>query len=760
MSAFDIYILALCILIIVLLTSVSIAVVVIIYKLSCKLIRTGAEDDNILAEVNKTQSKSEKIGKVIDQIVSLIFAVVFIVAFALSTMVACTKNVSLGSVPVFRVVNSDSMSKKHEKNKYLTENNLNDQFDTFDLIITYDVPKEEDLKLYDVVVYKYKDVLIVHRIVDIVTVGNETHYVLKGDAEEYADSLPVDYSQMVAIYRGEHIPFIGSFIKFMQSPAGYICIVLVLVAMIAGPLCDKRLQKERLKRLAILQGLQSANDSVEPVSYNGEEKLETSNSNVAIEGVALQGNGEEELQPTKQERAIEESENNFVIEQETIENELAITEEIEEKGETINPFASVNGVALPFIEKLKKAPKDTKNRYQKIVEFLARIDGVRVINGKKFETYKYKNVAILRFAIRGKTLNAYLGLNASEYENSKYVFENVSNKGAFKNYQMRVKITSERQARWTLELLNDIVNKNGLKLNEVLKLEEVKLEQVENDITGEIEAVSVPFAFHMLSKNKRTFTEKLALSSIAVKERYEKIVKFLKRIDGIRVINGKKYETYKCKSTPIVRFAIRGKTLNAYLGLNAGEYENSKYVFENVSNKGAFKNYQMRVKITSERQARWVIELLNDIVLKNNLTLLKEPIENVFENFNKLYKKKTFRARLRKISLESKERLKIVTAHLNSIEKVSEKQFNEHRIYKLKGKPILKVVIKGKTVCLCLAILPSALQGTKYVYKDASNVKKHKKYPTIVKLTSNRQVKWSIELINKIVEGILGGEKL
>ena len=585
MSAFDIYILALCILIIVLLTSVSIAVVVIIYKLSCKLIRTGAEDDNILAEVNKTQSKSEKIGKVIDQIVSLIFAVIFMFAFVLSTMVACTKNVSLGSVPVFRVVNSDSMSKKHEKNKYLIENNLNDQFDTFDLIITYDVPNEEDLKLYDVVVYKYKDVLIVHRIVDIVTVGSETHYVLKGDAEEYADSLPVDYSQMVAIYRGEHIPFVGSFIKFMQSPAGYICIVLVIVAMIAGPLCDKKLQKERLKRLAILQGLQSANDSIEPVSYNGEEilesNLESENSNV-LPTALLQGNGEEELAPAKQEDAVEESENNFVIEQETIENELAITEELEENGETINPFASINGVALPFVEKLKNAPIYTKISYQKLVEFLARIDGIRVISGKKFETYKYKNVAILRFAIRGKTLNAYLGLNASEYENSKYVFENVSNKSAFKNYQMRVKITSERQARWTLELLNDIVNKNGLKLNEVLKLEEVKFEQVENTATGEIEAVNIPFAFHMLSKNTRTFTEKLALSSTAVKERYEKIVKFLKRIDGARVINGKKFETYKCKLTPIVRFAIRGKTLNAYLGLNTGEYENSKYVFENV----------------------------------------------------------------------------------------------------------------------------------------------------------------------------------
>ena len=88
---------------------------------------------------------------------------------------------------------------------------------------------------------------------------------------------------------------------------------------------------------------------------------------------------------------------------------------------------------------------------------------------------------------------------------------------------------------------------------------------------------------------------------------------------------------------------------------------------------------------------------------------------------------------------------------------MTERQGSEHRTYKLKGKPIAKIIIKGKTVCICLAVSPLDLANTKYIFKNALSVKKHKTYPTIVKLTSNRQVKWSIELVNKIASGLIGG---
>ena len=55
--------------------------------------------------------------------------------------------------------------------------------------------------------------------------------------------------------------------------------------------------------------------------------------------------------------------------------------------------------------------------------------------------------------------------------------------------------------------------------------------------------------------------------------------------------------------------AVTGKTHNVYFALSPEEFKNTKYKFTDVSNKNGFKTYPMRVKVTSDRQAKWVSEL-------------------------------------------------------------------------------------------------------------------------------------------------------
>ena len=59
---------------------------------------------------------------------------------------------------------------------------------------------------------------------------------------------------MKAIYRGEKTPYIGSFILFMQSPAGWLCTLLIVIAMIASPILDNKLESARKKRLSLMLG--------------------------------------------------------------------------------------------------------------------------------------------------------------------------------------------------------------------------------------------------------------------------------------------------------------------------------------------------------------------------------------------------------------------------------------------------------------------------------------------------------------------------
>lgn len=248
------YVLIVCLIVYVLLASLSVFVIALFTKMTIKLIRHGAEDDNIKKEYEKAQKKRK--GGAVDCIVSVLTCVVFALAFGFSLYVNLQEDKYFENIPTLKVVNSASMSKKHEKNTYLEANGLHDQFQTFDIIFTYEIPPEEELQLYDIVVYEVDDMLVVHRIVGIEEPNenhpDERHFLLQGDAVGSPDRFPVRYSQMRAIYRGKRIPYVGSLVSFLQSPAGWMCMILIVVAIAATPILEKKIARAKAERFALL----------------------------------------------------------------------------------------------------------------------------------------------------------------------------------------------------------------------------------------------------------------------------------------------------------------------------------------------------------------------------------------------------------------------------------------------------------------------------------------------------------------------------
>ena len=236
MTGYDVYVFILCLVVFTLLVGVSTFLIAKIYNLTIKTIKCGVEDEKIKKEYLKLHQKKHK-GKGLDFIVSLFFCVVLCVVFSFGLYVNCMEDSFSEDIPTMRVVKSSSMAKKHDKNTYLAVNNLNDQFNATDIIFTYKAPAEEDLKLYDIVVYESDGKYIVHRIISIEEPTSTKHpgerwFLCQGDANEVSDRFPIKYEQIKGIYKGERIQFVGSFVLFMQSPAGWLCILLVLVSTI------------------------------------------------------------------------------------------------------------------------------------------------------------------------------------------------------------------------------------------------------------------------------------------------------------------------------------------------------------------------------------------------------------------------------------------------------------------------------------------------------------------------------------------------
>lgn len=272
-TGYNLYIFFLCLIVFILLTALFSAMLYYIITTTLKTITHGLEDQRIINEYRK-QQKESPIIKWIFRIISALLVIAFLGTAIISIGVQLSDDKVKGKQVVPKIVMSNSMSFKNEHNDYLKQNGLDNQFQTFDIIMTHKLPDEFELELYDIVVYEYHGELIIHRIVGIEEPNDKhpgvRHFLLQGDAVNYADEFPVLYKQMKSIYRGERIPYVGSFFAFMQSPAGYLCILLVLFAVIATPIAEKKLLNAKIARLTKIGVINETEKMVNP----GQETVE------------------------------------------------------------------------------------------------------------------------------------------------------------------------------------------------------------------------------------------------------------------------------------------------------------------------------------------------------------------------------------------------------------------------------------------------------------------------------------------------------
>lgn len=261
MTGFELYVFFICLFVFIALTILFSFLICYIGKQKVTIIKNGLADEqitkSITKRINKKAKKCSRIYDIIEKAISIALCAFLCILFVLVGVSSCIGDTKVKSLPAIKVIASTSMSERYENNKYLFQNNLNDQLQLFDVVLLHELPKEEELKLYDIVVYEHvSGALLIHRIIGIEEPNdshpNERYFLLQGDAVHYPDTFPVRYSQMKSIYRGERIPNIGSFVYFMQSPAGIICLILIVVSMIMMPIADNIILKAEYNRVLIM----------------------------------------------------------------------------------------------------------------------------------------------------------------------------------------------------------------------------------------------------------------------------------------------------------------------------------------------------------------------------------------------------------------------------------------------------------------------------------------------------------------------------
>lgn len=200
-------------------------------------IKKGNADQEILElEVGERKKKTRKHAKAIKttkKIVGYGFFALVLVVFGFSLYGRFfNNNLSFGNSGLV-VISTGSMSEKNDSNDYLFENNLNNQFDAYDIIGVSKYDSVDEVKQYDVIAYKNIDgVIIVHRVIEIREENGQNVFITRGDANNTSDTNfqyenYLTFDNIIGYYNGTRIPLLGVFVIFLQSNAGIITIIAI-----------------------------------------------------------------------------------------------------------------------------------------------------------------------------------------------------------------------------------------------------------------------------------------------------------------------------------------------------------------------------------------------------------------------------------------------------------------------------------------------------------------------------------------------------
>lgn len=106
---------------------------------------------------------------------------------------------------------------------------------TGSIIAVKPVEDKTKFKVGDVITFMEEDnILITHRVTEVIKSGEHVLYTTKGDNNDAPDMNPVLSDNIVAEYTGVTVPFIGYFVSFAQSKNGSAFLLILPGLLLLG----------------------------------------------------------------------------------------------------------------------------------------------------------------------------------------------------------------------------------------------------------------------------------------------------------------------------------------------------------------------------------------------------------------------------------------------------------------------------------------------------------------------------------------------
>ncbi|MBQ7333194.1 MAG: hypothetical protein IJW38_02470 [Clostridia bacterium] len=363
-----------------------------------------------------------------------------------------------------------------------------------------------------------------------------------------------------------------------------------------------------------------------------------------------------EVIKVQEEPALEET----PIEEEALPT-VSIVEESENGDNDVESAAFAFGVKCDysFEAKLCLASEETKDYYRQIAAVANRY-GVKISRSWKRERVYLSGNQFASLIFKGSKLGVALALDPKEYVDTKYRPEDLTGVKKYEKTPMLMRLSSSRKSKYTVELLEMMFAKAGLK-----------------DSGNSGEYVEIP------AKSKLTLV-----------------------------------------SENLIRFE--------------GSEENVKAAIARI--------WEKHDKTAVQKATEPVVEVVELIPESLEAPEEIEVNEEALGYVSGVKYDYSFEAKLSLASAETKTYYNDIVSFVKSHGVKISRSWKRERIY-LSGNQFANLIFKGSKLCVALALDPKEYADAKYGITDLSGLKKYEKTPTLLKVTSQRKLKYAFELL-------------
>jgi ribosomal protein L18E len=114
-----------------------------------------------------------------------------------------------------------------------------------------------------------------------------------------------------------------------------------------------------------------------------------------------------------------------------------------------------------FRARIILAGDESKGYYNDLKNYLLSYDGVVASDSLNYESFNGGRRQLAKLNITGKTVVLYLALDPAKLDGSKYKYDNVGDRKRYEKTPVKVKVRSDRSAKWAKELIDMTMAEDG-----------------------------------------------------------------------------------------------------------------------------------------------------------------------------------------------------------------------------------------------------------------------------------------------------------